>query len=179
MREPFEVGERVRVALAFGKYREGVLVEMGGREARVLLDGVGEALVEARKLRRLRPSARAARPLARPVPLDEPRERVLGGSSRPVPKPLPPARSTTHLERVRAMSCCVCARPGPSHAHHHGPRGVGQKTSDFRTVPLCAEHHDEWHATRRAGPLGRVEAELHFACTMLDLLVPIVEERDS
>lgn len=179
MREVFEVGDRVRVAIAFGKYREGWLLDIGEGFARVRLDGVGEAHVEPRKLRRAKPSARAPRPLARPTPLAEPRARVLEGSPRPSPKPASPARSAAHLERVRALPCCVCGRPGPSHAHHHGPRGVGQKTSDYRTVPLCAMHHDEWHATHRAGSLDRVEAELRFALSMLDLLVPLVEGGES
>lgn len=62
-----------------------------------------------------------------------------------VPKPRGPARSPRYLAFVREHACAVCGRPGPSHAHHHGPRGMSQKTDDYRTLPLCVEDHAGYH----------------------------------
>lgn len=42
----------------------------------------------------------------------------------------------------------VCNLPGPNDPHHvrvRGNAGVGQKPSDFFTIPLCRVHHDEIH----------------------------------
>jgi hypothetical protein len=58
-------------------------------------------------------------------------------------------RSKEHLLFVAEQPCLVCGR-SPSHAHHiryAQPRGLGLKVSDEFTVPLCAIHHSENHAT--------------------------------
>jgi DNA recombination protein Rad52 len=58
-------------------------------------------------------------------------------------------RSKEHLRFVAQRPCLVCGRT-PSHAHHvryAQPRGLSLKVSDEFTVPLCAIHHSENHAT--------------------------------
>jgi Rad52/22 family double-strand break repair protein len=58
-------------------------------------------------------------------------------------------RSKEHLRFVAKQPCLVCGRK-PSHAHHvrfAQPRGLSLKVSDEFTVPLCAIHHTENHAT--------------------------------
>ena len=58
-------------------------------------------------------------------------------------------RSREHLRFVAKQPCLICAR-APSQAHHvrfAQPRGLGLKVSDEFTVPLCAIHHMENHAT--------------------------------
>ena len=58
-------------------------------------------------------------------------------------------RSKEHLRLVAQQPCLICGRM-PSHAHHiryAQPRGLGLKVSDEFTVPLCAIHHSENHAT--------------------------------
>ena len=58
-------------------------------------------------------------------------------------------RCKEHLRYVAEQPCLVCGR-SPSHAHHiryAQPRGLGLKVSDEFTVPLCAIHHSENHAT--------------------------------
>jgi hypothetical protein len=58
-------------------------------------------------------------------------------------------RSKEHLRFVAKDPCLICGR-APSHAHHvrfAQPRGLGLKVSDEFTVPLCAIHHHENHAT--------------------------------
>lgn len=58
-------------------------------------------------------------------------------------------RSKEHLRFVARQPCLICGRT-PSHAHHiryAQSRGLGLKVSDEFTVPLCAIHHTENHAT--------------------------------
>jgi DNA recombination protein Rad52 len=58
-------------------------------------------------------------------------------------------RSKEHLGYVARQPCLICGR-APSHAHHirfAQLRGLGLKVSDEFTVPLCAIHHTENHAT--------------------------------
>jgi recombination DNA repair RAD52 pathway protein len=79
-------------------------------------------------------------------------------------------RSKEHLRFVAQQPCVICGRT-PSHAHHvryAQSRGLALKVSDEFTVPLCAIHHGENHATgherqwwveRKIDPLA-VAAEL-------------------
>jgi len=58
-------------------------------------------------------------------------------------------RSKEHLRYVGRQPCLICGR-APSHAHHiryAQSRGLALKVSDEFTVPLCAIHHTENHAT--------------------------------
>ena len=58
-------------------------------------------------------------------------------------------RSKEHFRFVASQPCLICGR-SPSHAHHvrfAQSRGLGLKVSDEFTVPLCAIHHHEIHAT--------------------------------
>jgi hypothetical protein len=58
-------------------------------------------------------------------------------------------RSKEHLRFVARQPCLVCGRT-PSQAHHvrfGQSRGIALKVSDEFTVPLCAIHHTENHAT--------------------------------
>ena len=58
-------------------------------------------------------------------------------------------RSKEHLRFVARQPCLICGRT-PSQAHHlrfAQSRGVALKVSDEFTVPLCAIHHSENHAT--------------------------------
>ena len=65
---------------------------------------------------------------------------------RPVPKPVT-LTSPAYLAYVRKHPCCLCGAPGPSEAHHWSHHGgvMGAKVDDYRTVPLCQEHHRYWH----------------------------------
>src|SRR5262249_34173531 len=58
-------------------------------------------------------------------------------------------RSKEHLRFVARQACLICGR-SPAQAHHiryAQPRGLGIKVSDEFTVPLCAIHHTQNHAT--------------------------------
>jgi hypothetical protein len=70
-------------------------------------------------------------------------------------------RDEEHLALIRQCPCLLCeASPArtPIHAHHLrclGRKGLGQKVSDYHTVPLCWHHHDEIH---RVGGKRELEA---------------------
>jgi hypothetical protein len=86
---------------------------------------------------------------------------------RPVPKPPSPLRSSAYLAFVREHDCCMrssvfASCDGPIEAHHFGPRGMSQKTDDFRTVALCQRHHREFHDTGTVDGLSREETEAAF-----------------
>ena len=71
-----------------------------------------------------------------------------------------PARNPKYLAWIRTQPCLVCGSTRWIEAAHTGPHGLGQKSPDTSTVPLCAKHHrtgnDSYH---RLGP--RSFAELH------------------
>jgi len=58
-------------------------------------------------------------------------------------------RSKRHLRFVASQPCLICGRT-PAQAHHvryAQPKGLALKVSDEFTIPLCALHHTENHAT--------------------------------
>lgn len=50
-----------------------------------------------------------------------------------------------HLAKVRRLPCEVCGRPGPNDAHHRTGGGMGTKMPDTATIPLCSQHHRDFH----------------------------------
>ena len=81
-----------------------------------------------------------------------------------------PERSSAYLAWIRTLRCAVCLRP-PSeylrieaaHTNGLGPRGLGQRSSDFSAIPLCYWHHqgnrDSYH---RLGE--RLFTQTHQVC---------------
>lgn len=49
------------------------------------------------------------------------------------------------ITAVRQMLCRVCATR-PVQAHHSGPRAYGRRAHDRTAIPLCLQHHTDWHA---------------------------------
>lgn len=69
------------------------------------------------------------------------------------PKPSRPVRGTSEAKRHMALVAqlpCVCCGRFAVHVHHciHG-RFSQTKASDFDTIPLCREHHDDLHQRGR------------------------------
>src|ERR1017187_5536824 len=96
-------------------------------------------------LRRRVPIRRSA-PLSRGLP---PKRRVPVRKMRFQPR-RGPDRSPEYLAWIRTLPCLVCSRVSggatvieAAHTNALGSRGVGQKTSDFSAIPLCAAHHRE------------------------------------
>lgn len=69
----------------------------------------------------------------------------------------PRVRDHRHLRRVAARPCCICG--GQSQAHHllrTGEHGMGRRSGDDKTIPLCPTHHQQLHASGdESGWLGR------------------------
>jgi hypothetical protein len=91
-------------------------------------------------------------PLRRSVPLRQgppPKRRVPVRKKRFQPR-RGPDRSPDYLAWIRTLECVVCSRVSggstvveAAHTNVLGPRGLGQKTTDFSAIPLCAAHHRE------------------------------------
>ena len=91
-------------------------------------------------------------PLRRNVPLPRglpPKRRVPVRRKRLRPR-RSPDRSPEYLAWIRMLPCAVCSRMRDgstvieaAHTNALGPRGLGQKTTDFSAIPLCAAHHRE------------------------------------
>ena len=89
---------------------------------------------------------------------------------RPVPKPVT-LRSEAYLAYVRKHPCCLCGA-SPSEAHHWSHHGgvMGAKVDDYRTVPLCTEHHRYWHDHGTLPGMDRVGSEEVFLWHQRSLL---------
>lgn len=155
MTNSFDPGTEVYVRGMSRSRKARVVRDSGGECVRVLLSTGKE-----RSIRRERLKVAAAPP---PMPMLTSRRITFERPpAKPQPKPLPPARCEKYLALVRGMCCVACGASGPSHAHHWGPRGMGQKTTDFRTVPLCVSCHQEFHDTGRVSALGpKMEAAFY------------------
>ncbi len=153
--------EIVRVT-GFGRAREAEVLEEldGGQRVRVrYVDTLRTKVVPASSVRRdrsatvvrKRPAAKRPElpPMMRGSDLLPPGSASGLAELRAVPKPRKPARSSRYLVFVRTKACLLCGRVAPSRAHHHGPRGMGEKTDDYRSIPLCDEDHDGYHTGNR------------------------------
>lgn len=55
-------------------------------------------------------------------------------------------RSVPYMRTVHGQPCLVCGLPGDAHHITYAqPRGLGRKTGDQWTVPVCREHHTDLH----------------------------------
>ena len=83
-----------------------------------------------------------------------------------------PDRNPVYLAWIRTLACAVCARSGSgativeaAHTNILGPRGLGQKASDYSAIPLCAAHHrenrDSYHALGERAFLSTHGINLH------------------
>lgn len=66
-----------------------------------------------------------------------------------------PEQDQAYLKFIRDQPCIVCGSKRRSEASHFGPAGLGQKSDDRQTLPLCHKHHrtgaDSYH---KLGPRG-------------------------
>jgi hypothetical protein len=166
----FDVGACVRVKSLGRKAIEATVVRDEGTTVRVRFVMTGKT----RTISRERIVGERAAPKASKLTRTPNTKRRT--SSRSLPK-LSLTRDPKYLEHVRGRPCCICGALPPNDAHHFGPRGMGQKADDRRTVPLCRIHHDEWH-TRGAigprsqiGPRSRTAIEREFYRAQVDALL--------
>ncbi len=69
------------------------------------------------------------------------------------------------LERVRERPCIICGVDGPSDPSHIRSRGAGGADFEFNVVPMCRDHHREWHDKGWYDFLGKY---IGFADWLLD-----------
>ena len=91
-------------------------------------------------------------PLRRSVPLQRglpPKRRVPVRKKRIRPR-RGPDRCPEYLAWIRTLGCVICSKVSggvtvieAAHTNALGTRGLGQKTTDFSAIPLCAAHHRE------------------------------------
>ena len=62
-----------------------------------------------------------------------------------------PERDSAYLAWIRTLDCARCGTPHQSEASHCGPRGLGQKTSDYFTSPLCSRCHRLFEGREKEG----------------------------
>lgn len=162
----FERGDDVTVT-SFAGLEPAVVIEARGTEVVVRTAKGKRRAVPVSRVRAAERPTTKLRPLARP-PVDAPYE-----ASAPIAKDAG-ARVELYLKYVRAHPCACCRAPGPSEAHHWGPKGrsggMGTKCSDFRTVPLCAICHEHFHRSGSLPNLERKDTENLFLCAQVDLL---------
>ena len=53
-----------------------------------------------------------------------------------------------YLDAVASLGCVVCRNLGygatPAHVHHiRTGKGMGQRASNYETIPLCPTHHQQ------------------------------------
>lgn len=162
-------GDRVQVRGMGGRrlYQGRVTqVTAGAGEAYVVPDGKAKprrvALDSVSPLER-----RASSPGALPSPPELARPEL-----RPQPRPKGPARDAAYLRWVASLPCCHCGRRSGIEAHHWAPRrGVSQKVHDYRTVPLCREHHGHFHDHGHLPGITAGQTRAFFSDRQVELLV--------
>jgi hypothetical protein len=69
-------------------------------------------------------------------------------------RPGKPVRDEERLKFCRTFPCSVCKRAYQIEAAHTGPHGIGQKSGDDTTIPLCGRHHrTDPFSLHKLGPL--------------------------
>lgn len=77
-----------------------------------------------------------------------------------------------YLSAVAAIGCLICNRPAQVH-HIRAGQGIGQKASDYLTIPLCPDHHTNGghgvaiHAGKKAFE-GLYGSEMHLLAQTIE-----------
>lgn len=91
-----------------------------------------------------------------------------------------PARNPDYLTWIRNHPCAAAQDgkcSGGIQASHHGSKGMGQKTDDYRTIPLCHHHHIvDWHGNGTLFGWSRTLTDSWIAEQIIGYLIKWVEE---
>lgn len=61
-----------------------------------------------------------------------------------------PARDPLYLRFIKSLPCLACSRTWWVDPCHTGPHGIGQKSDDYSSIPLCRKHHHEFDSAPAA-----------------------------
>ena len=70
------------------------------------------------------------------------------------------ARSVEYLDYIRTLGCAICGQQ--AEPHHAETGGVGMKCSDYKTIPLCRQHHDEIHRIGKLSFQRKYNVDIEF-----------------
>ena len=85
---------------------------------------------------------------------------IQGIRTTPIYQKQKPERNPKYLAFIRRLPCVACLSNRGVEASHFGPHGIGQKSSDLQTLPLCHKcHRTGPNAYHKLGP--RRFAEFH------------------
>lgn len=81
-----------------------------------------------------------------------------------------------YLDAVANLGCCLCGSEATIH-HDHKGEGMGQRASDYRSIPLCPTHHQHGkygEAIEKGGKVwafnyGSVEGWLEWVWEQLEI----------
>lgn len=158
-------GDEVMVRpVGSGVSRRATVLELFEKAVRVRFEGdAGVALVSRRKINAFGAARRMVGvQTAQQTKVGEPSTAKVAEHMLPPLKvvswrELTPQRSPSFLGLIRITRCMCCGMKPPSDPHHAGRRGVGQKCSDFLTVPLCRKCHTAVTDTNRLPGAATVE----------------------
>ncbi len=72
----------------------------------------------------------------------------------PAPGPIyrseKPVRNPLYTRWLKRFACAACSSTRNVDPAHTGPRGLSQKSSDTKCIPLCRQCHDAFDASPRA-----------------------------
>lgn len=84
-----------------------------------------------------------------------------------------PYRDKKYLEWITKQPSIVTGQR-PSVYHHEGPRGIGQKTDDYRTLPLSDRQHQLIH--NKGKEWFAHTMNIDFKNTQIRLMMQYLEE---
>ena len=81
-------------------------------------------------------------------------QRLFSIASQRLYHPSKPVRDEAYKRFIRKLPCICCGKTWRIEAAHFGPHGLGQKSSDLQTLPLCRACHrtDPKHSYHVLGP---------------------------
>ena len=83
-----------------------------------------------------------------------------------------PPRDWRYRDFIHSLECTTCGAPPRSEVAHIGSRGMGQKCSDYETIPLCTSCHlTSQYAYHR---LGKVAFEAFWDMDCLEIAKDLV-----
>ncbi len=95
-----------------------------------------------------------------------------------------------YLGWIRTLPCVVCLVQNPhmdtsnstSEPHHVNKVGhgtMGGKTDDSRAIPICHDHHNEYHDKGRISFCSRYDLDLEYTITELNRIYDEIPSKNA